>query len=113
MPLLRAAGDRLVSCSADQQLRLWQLVDGVDSAADGKPADPRFVPDGPPTAGVEGVHTRCIYALDWSHTHHRIATGGADDTLRVFVPAEMVGESGRGLVLEVRWPHSRALAESR
>lgn len=34
---------------------------------------------------MSGVHTRTIYNVDWSHTHGRIVTAGADNTLRVFV----------------------------
>ena len=101
-----ATGDRMVSCGADLNLNLWRLID--DSSANST-ADPRFVPEGPPHAGVEGVHTRCIYALDWSHVNNRIVSGGADDTLRVFTLAETVNQNGGGLVLEATLPRAHDL----
>jgi WD40 repeat protein len=51
---------------------------------DGGGGDPKLVPVGGEGAGVDGVHKRTIYSVDWSTTHNRIVTAAADDTLRVF-----------------------------
>lgn len=69
--------------------------------------DPRFVP-GEVESATKRLHTRCIYALDWSHCHHRVVTGGADDTLRVFVLANE-DVAGGELKLEASLPHAHEL----
>lgn len=66
-------GSRFISCSSDKQLMVW----GTKANASGTEEWQRL-------SVCSDVHDRYIYSIDWNKLHGLVATGGADDTLRIF-----------------------------
>ena len=64
-------GDKLVSCSDDKTIILWDIKQLNET--------PKQI------WTLKDVHKRTIYSVDWS-TNNVIATGAADDTIRIILP---------------------------
>lgn len=82
------SGNRMASCSDDLTLKIW------DTSLE--PSDEKG-----PTKGwkhlctLSGYHERTIFSVDWSKVNGLIATGSADDSIRLFSEdkeAEITGD---------------------
>jgi len=75
-------GDHLASCSDDNDLIIWRYFPNKEGAVsndvNGKWKN---------VCTLTGYHSRCIYSVDWSHKNGCIATGAADDHIRIFQQA--------------------------
>ena len=71
-----ASGNRFVSASDDGCIAVWTLS---PAAAPG--GDPKYRL----SCTLSGYHRRTVYSVDWCHVTGRIVSGGADDSIRVFV----------------------------
>lgn len=77
-----ASGDRIVTGSDDMTVRVWRAYyagnsEGIKTAS---AVDPTWKC----TWTLSGVHSRCVYSVDWSKPSGMIATGCGDNDLRVF-----------------------------
>ncbi|KAH8935611.1 hypothetical protein BDL97_17G037900 [Sphagnum fallax] len=73
-----ATGDRMVSCSDDLTLMVWDTsADCVSTSADG-------VAPWKHLATISGYHDRTIFSVHWSRVNGLIASGAGDDCIRVF-----------------------------
>eukprot|EP01100_Stratorugosa_tubuloviscum_P012611 TRINITY_DN602_c1_g1_i1.p1 TRINITY_DN602_c1_g1~~TRINITY_DN602_c1_g1_i1.p1 ORF type:complete len:328 (-),score=145.27 TRINITY_DN602_c1_g1_i1:18-1001(-) len=68
-----ARGERFVSCSDDSSLKIWQV-----SPTEGGVLKWDCI------STISGYHRRCIFSVDWSKTNGLIATGAADDSIKIF-----------------------------
>jgi WD40 repeat protein len=73
-----AKGDRLVSCSDDLTLMIWDTQnDSADAAgSDHRPWKHLYT--------ISGYHDRTIFSVHWSSANNLIASGAADDCIRIF-----------------------------
>ncbi|XP_029635497.1 probable cytosolic iron-sulfur protein assembly protein CIAO1 homolog [Octopus sinensis] len=74
-------GDRLVSCSDDKTIRIWQCYQSDNKL--GLPTND----DGYAwkcVCTLSGYHSRTIYSVDWCHLTGDIVTSCGDDCIRVF-----------------------------
>lgn len=69
---LNAAGDKLVSCSDDLSLICWTSSGGTWTQSH----------------MFSQAHSQPIYSLDWSHLDGCVATGGGDNSIRLFATAD-------------------------
>lgn len=114
-------GDLLVSCSEDHSIILWRFSNPDSMPAPGDEIS-RFVR----VAADTTTHPRTVYSVDWSHSNPQlIATGCADDAVRVFSVQGANEEGECSLKLEetvqkahssdvncVRWHPSRPIFAS-
>ncbi|KAL5716844.1 Cytosolic iron-sulfur protein assembly protein [Ranunculus cassubicifolius] len=77
-----SAGDKMVTCSDDLTLKVW----GTDSA-DKQTDDDKFSPWSH-LCTLSGYHDRTIFSVHWSR-QGVIASGAADDDIRLFVEDEV------------------------
>lgn len=70
-------GSYLISCSQDNSLILWKSTN-LDKMPEEemKRFEKVFV--------LSNAHSRSIYSVDWSKISNKIASGGADDTIKIF-----------------------------
>lgn len=75
-------GCRLVSCSDDKTVRIWQNFksDGFSKGCDAKDDDAVWKN----VCTLSGYHTRPVYSVDWNHRNDLIATGGGDNSIYIF-----------------------------
>lgn len=74
-------GDRLVTCSADETIKFWQVYKPGNNQGVATP-DNENVWKCVCTLG--GYHTRAIYDVDWCKTSDFIVTACGDDMIRIF-----------------------------
>lgn len=72
-----ARGDKMVSCSDDLTIKVWGTDSVCEQSGDG------FTP-WKHLCTISGYHDRTIYSVHWSRDGI-IASGGADDAIRLFV----------------------------
>ncbi|KFY59973.1 hypothetical protein V497_03961, partial [Pseudogymnoascus sp. VKM F-4516 (FW-969)] len=85
---------RLITCSADNSLRVWRRVEAAESTESGVvPSTMRAAPQGE-TWEIEAVlpaaHTRAVYSVAWSEKTGRVVSCGGDSKIVVY------GEVGEG-----------------
>eukprot|EP00244_Chara_vulgaris_P008407 TRINITY_DN3299_c0_g1_i1.p1 TRINITY_DN3299_c0_g1~~TRINITY_DN3299_c0_g1_i1.p1 ORF type:complete len:372 (-),score=43.67 TRINITY_DN3299_c0_g1_i1:306-1421(-) len=73
-----ATGRHMVSCSDDLTVVIWDT-----SANPSGSGDPHSGP-WKHLCTLSGYHTRTIFSVDWSGVNGMIATGAADDAVRIF-----------------------------
>ncbi|KAF3441660.1 hypothetical protein FNV43_RR15575 [Rhamnella rubrinervis] len=76
-----ASGDKMVTCSDDLTLKIW----GTDSTM--QPADTDGFAPWRHLYTISGYHDRTIFSVHWSR-EGIIASGAADDAIRIFVENE-------------------------
>ncbi|KAJ7524171.1 hypothetical protein O6H91_18G080600 [Diphasiastrum complanatum] len=95
------SGDQMVSCSDDLQLMVW------DSTVD--PSEWTGNGGGPwkHLCTISGHHERTIFSVHWSRTNGLIATGSADDCIRIFAedPTNVASSVSFCKVLEKQKAH--------
>ncbi|CAG8487749.1 7761_t:CDS:2 [Ambispora gerdemannii] len=76
------SGDYLVSASDDKTLKFWKRYspDQVDGNIGKHRVDPKWKC----MCTLSGHHQRCIYSVSWSKVHGLLASGSADNMIRVF-----------------------------
>eukprot|EP00271_Cylindrocystis_brebissonii_P018302 TRINITY_DN5118_c0_g1_i1.p1 TRINITY_DN5118_c0_g1~~TRINITY_DN5118_c0_g1_i1.p1 ORF type:complete len:380 (-),score=42.14 TRINITY_DN5118_c0_g1_i1:558-1697(-) len=86
-------GDRMVSCSGDLTLRVWDTSGqpGSSSSSSGETSQSSRWKH---LCTISGYHERTIYTVDWSSCNDLIVTGDGSDCLRIFASAEPERESG-------------------
>ncbi|KAI5664754.1 hypothetical protein M9H77_24077 [Catharanthus roseus] len=72
-----ASGDKMVTCSDDLSLKIWG-VDVMNTKSGEGYAPWKHI------CSISGYHDRTIFSVDWS-SEGIIATGAADDAIRLFV----------------------------
>ncbi|KAL3700400.1 hypothetical protein R1sor_018422 [Riccia sorocarpa] len=70
-------GSRLVSCSDDLTLMVWDTSEDLYDAS----ADQTLWKH---VAMISGYHDRTIFSVNWSRANGLIASGAADDSIRIF-----------------------------
>lgn len=76
-----ATGKRLVSCSDDCTLKIWQAYEPNNSYGVATPDNETVWKC---VCTISGYHNRTIYDVSWCHLSDLIATAGADDSIRIF-----------------------------
>lgn len=84
------SGDRLVSCSDDRTVKIWQRY--LPGNAQGVATTGKY-PTWKPVCTLSGFHDRPIYDVKWCKLTGLIATACGDDALRVFQLDESAGDS--------------------
>ena len=76
-----ASGERLASCSDDKTVKIWREFQPGNEY--GIPT-----PDNEPVwkciCTIAGYHSRTVYDVSWCHHTNLIATGSADNCIRIF-----------------------------
>ncbi|KAL6514360.1 Cytosolic iron-sulfur protein assembly protein [Orobanche hederae] len=94
-----ASGDKMVSCSDDLTIKIWgcdiEKIQSGDGVAPWRHLSTR-----------SGYHDRTIFSVHWSR-EGVIASGAADDAIRLFVPSEagLVDEPTYRLLLKKEKAH--------
>eukprot|EP00741_Cyanophora_paradoxa_P001636 tig00000498_g1587.t1 len=73
-----AKGEHLASCSDDLTVKVWKLPEVRKT--EGALGHAQCV------CTLSGHHRRTVFSLSWSHASGLLATGAADDAIRVFAP---------------------------
>eukprot|EP00123_Amoebidium_parasiticum_P005640 comp16785_c0_seq1/m.15164 comp16785_c0_seq1/g.15164 ORF comp16785_c0_seq1/g.15164 comp16785_c0_seq1/m.15164 type:complete len:335 (-) comp16785_c0_seq1:83-1087(-) len=77
-----ATGDRMVSVSDDQTVKIWQAhYAGNQQGIEVPRGRFKYVC----TSTLSGYHDRPIYTVSWSPVSNLIATGGGDDIIHIFM----------------------------
>jgi len=74
-----ATGNFFASVGDDHKLIIWKHCPQTN-----KGQDVENVNEWQNVCTIADQHQRCIYAVDWSQSTGRIATGGGDDCIRIF-----------------------------
>ncbi|CAH3178063.1 unnamed protein product [Porites lobata] len=87
-------GDRMVSCSDDKTLRIWQCYEpgneeGICVPTHG--SDPKWKT----VCVLSGYHDRTVYDVHWSFVIDAIATSSGDDCIRIFQQDPSVGDKNQ------------------
>ncbi|CAM6101588.1 unnamed protein product [Calypogeia fissa] len=82
-----STGDRLVSCSDDLALMIWDTSSDSSGAAGSEHRPWKHL------YTISGYHDRTIFSVHWSRANGLIASGAADDCLRIFAEDRMVESS--------------------
>ncbi|MCL7022068.1 hypothetical protein MKW94_008704 [Papaver nudicaule] len=93
-----STGDRMVTCSDDLTLKIWE----TDPKAT-PPAEDGFAP-WRHVSTLSGYHDRTIFSVHWSR-EGIIASGAADDAIRLFVQNEEVDGPSYKLLLKKEKAH--------
>lgn len=75
--MILAVGRRLISCSADMTLKVWELEGPMKKTGVWKCA-----------MTLSGDHPRVIYSVDWCKNSGMVATGCEDNVIRVYTLEE-------------------------
>ncbi|XP_064587025.1 probable cytosolic iron-sulfur protein assembly protein CIAO1 [Zonotrichia leucophrys gambelii] len=95
------SGQRLVSCSDDRTLRVWQRQEGHDGGSEHSWQC---------VCTLSGYHGRSIYDVAWCHLTGAVATACGDDAVRVFEevsPASPLSPVTFGLAAHVPRAHAQ------
>lgn len=76
-----ATGDRLVTCSDDKTLKIWQEYEPDNELGIETPCDE---PVWKCVCTLSGYHQRTIYDVDWCKKTGLIVTACGDDVIRIF-----------------------------
>lgn len=80
-----ASGKRLASCSDDQTVKVWQQYEPNNEFGIATPDNEAVWKC---VCTIAGYHTRTIHDISWCHQTDLIATGCADDGIRIFKEAD-------------------------
>lgn len=84
-------GDRMVSCSDDLTLQVWDSSTDPGGSGASAPKPWKHL------STIAGYHERTIFSVDWSWANGLIASGAGDDCIRIFgEDSELPGGVGQG-----------------
>eukprot|EP00899_Mesostigma_viride_P024588 jgi/Mesvir1/5313/Mv15407-RA.1 len=90
---LNADGSRMVSCSDDMTLMVWGWEDDASTEnGDAAAGTQKVAGKWKNLCSLGGYHSRTIFSVHWSSLNGLIATGAADDNLRLFGETTPEGE---------------------
>ncbi|KAK1300960.1 hypothetical protein QJS10_CPB13g01587 [Acorus calamus] len=73
-----STGDRMVTCSDDLTLKIWDTSDNPSQTSSGRCGSWKHL------CTLSGYHDRTVFSVHWSSTGI-IASGAADDAIRLFI----------------------------
>jgi len=110
-------GDRLVSGGDDLKMIIWKAIKNSDKE------EPKYKN----VCTISGYHKRTIFSVDWSAHNDLIASGAADDSIRIFAQdpevltedqpsfhiISSIDKAHRADINCIKWhPHSNLLASA-
>ncbi|KAJ3299959.1 cytosolic iron-sulfur protein assembly [Borealophlyctis nickersoniae] len=98
-------GDTLASVSDDRSMKFWRRGP-PDAESQAFRRDPKWRCIGT----IANLHKRTIFSVTWSKVHGRIASAGADDTVRILeeVPSQVDGEIAFKTAAVLERPHGQS-----